>query len=233
MFCVWPTRAQDYMLFCAETKRQWTATNFKQEPNHPAVNVTWHDASEFCQWLTAKERASYIIGPNDTYRLPSDVEWSTAVGLRAEPGSCPQERDGKNSDKFPWGTQWPPPKGAGNYDPQLNVDNFTNTSPVGSFASNDQGLFDLGGNVWEWMQDNYAPKDTNRTLRGGSWCTSLRKQMLSSARLFDSPGHRINFIGFRCALDVRRPRPLLSTAGKADATAPQQPQVTAVVAKPF
>ena len=54
---VWPTRAQDYVLFCAETKRQWTSTNFKQEPNHPAVNVTWHDASEFCQWLTAKERA--------------------------------------------------------------------------------------------------------------------------------------------------------------------------------
>lgn len=217
LFCIWPTRRQDYLTFARETNRPWPAAAFPQDANHPAVNVTWHDAGDFCLWLTAREQALRVIGPNDKYRLPTDAEWSTAVGLGAETGSTPAERDGGSQDKFPWGTQWPPPKNAGNYDPSLQLENFSHTSPVGSFPANDQGLFDLGGNVWEWCQDLHSPKEKNRTLRGGCWCSALRKQLLSSARIFDSPGHRIGFIGFRCVLEVHRPSPVLSTPGKPSA----------------
>lgn len=214
LFCRWPTRVQDFLVFSRETNRVWPAPNFQQEAAHPAVNITWHDAGDFCVWLTAKEQALRLIGPKDKYRLPTDAEWSTAVGLGTEIGATPAARDGGNEDKFPWGTQWPPPKNAGNYDPALQIDSFSNTSPVGTFAANDQGLFDLGGNVWEWCEDLHSPKDKNRTLRGGCWCSSLRKHLLSSARIFDSPGHRISFIGFRCVLEVHRPSPVLASIVK-------------------
>lgn len=222
LFCTWPTRAQDYQVFSRETLRVWPAPNFPQEPTHPAVNVTWHDAGDFCVWLTAKEHALHLIGARDKYRLPTDAEWSTAVGLGSETGAMPAARDDGNQEKFPWGAQWPPPKHAGNYDPSLQIENFTNTSPVGAFAANDLGLFDLGGNVWEWCQDLPSAKSKDRTLRGGCWCSSLRKQMLSSARIFDSPGHRINFIGFRCVLEVHRPSPVLA-GGLKPATGPITP----------
>ena len=214
LFCRWPTRVQDFLVFSRETNRVWPAPNFQQEATHPAVNITWHDAGDFCVWLTAKEQALRLIGPKDKYRLPTDAEWSTAVGLGVEVGATPAARDGGNEDKFPWGTQWPPPKNAGNYDPSLQIDSFSNTSPVGSFAANDQGLYDLGGNVWEWCEDRHSPKDQNRTLRGGCWCSSVRKQLLSSARIFDSPGHRIGFLGFRCVLEVHRPSPVLASIVK-------------------
>ena len=214
LFCRWPTRGQDFLVFSRETNRVWPAPNFQQEATHPAVNITWHDAGDFCVWLTAKEQALRLIGPKDKYRLPTDAEWSTAVGLGVEVGATPAARDGGNEDKFPWGTQWPPPKNAGNYDPSLQIDSFSNTSPVGSFAANDQGLYDLGGNVWEWCEDRHSPKDQNRTLRGGCWCSSVRKQLLSSARIFDSPGHRIGFLGFRCVLEVHRPSPVLASIVK-------------------
>ena len=222
LFCIWPTRVQDFQVFSRETLRVWPAPNFPQDATHPAVNVTWHDAGDFCVWLTAKEQAAHLIGPRDKYRLPNDAEWSTAVGLGAETGVTPAARDDGNVEKFPWGTQWPPPRNAGNYDPSLQIENFTNTSPVGAFAANDLGLFDLGGNVWEWCQDLHSPKSKDRTLRGGCWCSSLRKQMLSAARIFDSPGHRINFIGFRCVLEVHRPSPVLAS-GLKPATGPITP----------
>ncbi|MBI3876868.1 MAG: SUMF1/EgtB/PvdO family nonheme iron enzyme [Verrucomicrobia bacterium] len=209
LFSIWPTRVLDYALFVHALKHPWTRPNFKQDPDHPVVNVTWHDAVAFCDWLTEKERREKKIGENDTYRLPTDLEWSAAVELGKETGATPAERDGQIADVFPWGKQWPPPRNAGNYDPELRVDGFDFTSPVGSFSPNSQGLHDLGGNVWEWCHDFYNGEQKYRTLRGGSWRSAKSSQLLSSARLFDSPGHRVNIIGFRVVLEVRKPSPLL------------------------
>jgi hypothetical protein len=66
----------------------------------------------FCKWLTDKEREENVLEPTLIYRLPTDLEWSAAVGLPNEGGGTPEMRDGKIRSEFPWGKQWPPPSGA-------------------------------------------------------------------------------------------------------------------------
>jgi len=79
--------------------------------------VSWEEAQQFCQWLTARERAAGQLPADWSYRLPSDHEWSCAVeiGEREDAGKLPVEKREKIDGVFPWGLQWPPPKGAGNY----------------------------------------------------------------------------------------------------------------------
>ena len=81
LFSVWDTRVQDYAEFVKETKREWPKPEFQQGPTHPAVMVSWDDATAFCAWLTERERKAGKLGANERYRLPSDHEWSCAVGL--------------------------------------------------------------------------------------------------------------------------------------------------------
>ena len=104
-------------------------------------------------------------------------------------------------DVYPWGKEWPPPKGAGNYGESLNVDSYEYTSPVGSFAANKHSIHDLGGNVWEWSEDWYDPAAQEyRVLRGASWGYYDPVYLLSSYRLFFTPDGRFTFFGFRCVL---------------------------------
>ena len=157
LFSVWDTRVQDYEAFVKESRREWPKPDFAQGPTHPAVNVTWEDAQLFCLWLTARDQAAGRLPADWRYRIPSDHEWSCAVGLgpKEDPATLPAKKNGKNSDAFPWGTLWPPPRGSGNYAgdeirpalaagkysfikkvvPDYN-DGFVYTSPVGSFAAN-------------------------------------------------------------------------------------------------
>ena len=220
LFCVWPVRVQDYEVFTQETLHKWLRPKFRQEPTHPAVGVSWDDARAFCHWLTERERRAGRIGERDAYRLPTDLEWSAAVDLGKETGVTPAERDGKIRDVYPWGKEWPPPKNVGNYDGELWRDDFDYTSPVGSFPANRHGLHDLGGNVWEWCQDTYDGQEQYRVLRGASWHSSKAHTLLSSARLFNSPGHRVDIVGLRCVLEARRPSPVFSVREK---LSPEQP----------
>ena len=125
-----------------------------------------------------------------------------AVGLPPESGSTPKAKDGQIKDVYPWGTQWPPPSGAGNYDSSLKVDNFDKTAPVGSFKPNQYGLYDLGGNVWEWCEDWYDSDQKARVLRGGSWDCVGPRFLLSSFRGVSPPGGRGGYCGFRVVLGV-------------------------------
>ncbi len=199
---VWETRVQDYATFLQATGRRYEPTDFQQTANHPIVKVNWFDAVAFCKWLTDKEHDENLIEERQSYRLPTDKEWSTAVGLQNEPGGTPQARDGKIKNEFPWGRQWPPPSGAGNYGiPQKRGA----TSSVGSFKPNPLGLYDLGGNVWEWVADTYKGGTTATgrdwgVLRGGSWATTNRLEMQSSYRNVVDRNERDVIYGFRCVL---------------------------------
>jgi len=180
LFSIWVTRVQDYQAFVTATGRAWKKPNFEQGPTHPAVRVSWDDAKAFCAWLTEKERSSGTLTATQEYRLPTDLEWSTAVGLEKETGSIRREHHMDIAGVYPWGTQWPPPRGVGNYSAKLQVDDFDKTSPVGSFPANRFGLYDMGGNVWQSCEDFCAGQNSNHVKRGGSWRAYGLDNMLSS-----------------------------------------------------
>ncbi len=209
---IWPVRVQDYDAFCAATKRVRPIPDFAQDSMHPVVRVNWEDGTAFCEWLTQKEIAEKKIVEGQSYRLPTDLEWSAGVGLPDEGRNTPEERDGKLKE-FPWGKQWPPPPGAGNFADSPTRrggfipgyhDGFPQTSPVGSFPANRFGLFDMAGNVWQWCRDPYkgvavGPHDWG-VLRGGSWGTATQSELHSSYRnALDRTERDVTF-GFRCVL---------------------------------
>ena len=201
---VWETRVQDYQAFCRATGRHYEPVDFRQTATDPAVKVSWFDAMAFCKWLTEKEHEENLIEDRQVYRLPTDLEWSMAVGLVNESGATPEIRDGKIKNEFPWGKQWPPPNAVGNYAAATGRRRGA-TMPVGSFKQNSLGLYDLGGNVWEWCLDTYKGGNnaTSRdwgVLRGGSWATSNRLEMQSSYRNVVDRNDRDVIYGFRCVL---------------------------------
>jgi eukaryotic-like serine/threonine-protein kinase len=201
---VWETRVQDYEAFCRATGRAYQPADFPQTATDPVVKVNWFEAMAFCRWLTEKEHHENLIEDRQVYRLPTDLEWSMAVGLANESGATPEARDGKIKNEFPWGKQWPPPSGAGNYSVSAGRRRGA-TMPVGSFKPNALGLHDLGGNVWEWCLDTYKGGTNASTrdwgvLRGGSWATNTRLEMQSSYRNVVDRNDRDVIYGFRCVL---------------------------------
>src|SRR4029077_8606957 len=115
------------------------------------VKVSWFDAMAFCKWLTEKEHDENLIDDRGAYRLPTDAEWSMAVGLMNESGPTPEARDGKIKNEFPWGKQWPRPSDAGNHVGTSGKRRSVRL-PVGSLMSNSKALYDVGRNVWEWCR---------------------------------------------------------------------------------
>lgn len=225
-FSVWETRVQDYAIFAEETKHEWPKVTLAQGPTQPAVNVSWDDAKAFCDWLTERDRKAGRLGANETYRLPSDHEWSCAMGIAGQEDAAelPQEKDRKIPGVYPWGKGWPPPPGAGNYageelEPALAVgkyswlksvlrgyrDGFIETAPVGSFAANRFALYDLGGNTWEWCEDWSDERRENRVLRGASWAYPGRGELSAAARIRNIPRRRGSDYGFRCVVAASAP----------------------------
>jgi hypothetical protein len=199
LFCVWLLRVRDYGQYCSETGAVMPAVDFPQGPDHPVVNVSWTDAHRFCEWLTKREILLGSINPQFQYRIPRDEEWSAAVGLPYEYGKNPRARSGI-IEEFPWGSDFPPPHGAGNYHPRLKVDDFMETSPVGSFAANKFGIYDLGGNVWEWCVDEYEKGSSLRVLRGASCFNDDPELLRSSCRDKSQPDKGRNNAGIRIVL---------------------------------
>jgi hypothetical protein len=209
---VWPTRVRDYQAFCEATGRARLPVDFPQDETHPVVRVNHEDAAAFCQWLTESEQKSDSIEDSQVYRLPTDAEWSIAAGIVDEPGATPEERDGRVRD-FAWGRTWPPPPRSGNFsDTSVKrqefikgyTDGFPQTSPVGSFPPNRLGLFDMTGNVWQWVADSYERHPQRRdwgVLRGGSWGTHKPEEFRLGYRdVVDRSIERDVTFGFRCVL---------------------------------
>ena len=209
-FCVWQTRVKDFEAFAKAVNLKssaWKSPGFKQSSDHPVVNVTWIEAVAFCKWLTEEERKTGVLSAIQFYRLPTDVEWSKAVGLSEESGKTPEARDMGVSDVYPWGNQWPPPPKSGNYTGEETGsdvaikgydDGFPWTSPVGSFTPNKLGLYDMGGNVWQWCMDTWNSDSKAKVLRGASWYNgALKLSLLSSCRVRASPESSTDNYGFR------------------------------------
>ena len=174
---------------------------FKGQPlssdDQPVVQVTWEQAAQFCNWLSAKASlpAAYVKKGNRLvatepvsagYRLPTEAEWEY----------CARFTKNKADLKYPWGNQFPPNSASGNYaDVSAKkllpdyIENYNDgypvTAPVAKFKANDLGLYDLGGNVAEWCHDFYTiyPYNTNKAdtdptgppegkhhvIKGSSW----------------------------------------------------------------
>jgi len=196
----------------------WRNPGFSQTEQEPVVGVSWNDAKAFCTWLTLEDRKQGIITANQSYRLPLDAEWSRAVGLEEGSNITPETKDSKIQGQYPWGNSWPPPLGAGNYagNEAKNEnwplswgildkyrDDYPRTSPVGSFEANSYGLYDMGGNVWQFCEDYYNGKDGKKVLRGGSWGDSSPVRLASSFRnKVALSGYRDDCLGFRVVLVV-------------------------------
>jgi len=197
-FCVWETRVRDYAAFAKATQRFWPKPEFAQEPTHPAVLVNWDDAQAFCRWLTERERSMGKIMTAEQYRLPTDVEWSSAVGL-IERGRTPRERENPATNA-PAEIQWPVPRGAGNFAKEVKADDYDYTAPVGSFRPNQFGLYDMSGNVWEWCEDFYSGNKGPRVMRGASWDSLGRGLLRPSRRMPSNSDSRFPYVGFRVVL---------------------------------
>ncbi len=182
--------------------------------NYPAAGVGYDEAVAFCAWLTERERAANRIRPWQRYRLPTDLEWSRFAGLKGETGTTPEQRSRDGDGAFPWGTDWPPVPGAGNFADlsaagyfggnviEGYTDGFETTAPVGSFGPSPTGLFDLAGNVWEWVEDFYSDgRDGFRIVRGGGWNSSERAVLATAYRNPVPADARESLYGFRYVLE--------------------------------
>ena len=163
--------------------------------NRPAIHVSWKDAQQYVGWLSEKT--------GRPYRLLSEAEWEYAT------------RAGTDSSYF-WGEE--PSQGHANCSRCGSDWDGRSTSPAGSFAPNGFGLFDMLGNVWEWVEDcghrNYegAPSDGSawvrrgdcrfRMLRGGSW-EDAPSRVRSAFRHWESADTRNDVIGLRVATTLR------------------------------
>jgi len=158
-------------------EHNWKNTGFAQTDDHPVVCVSWDDAKAYVTWLSQRTGADY--------RLPTEAEWeyvaragTTTARYYQDDKQCDYANGARQETKSITGTDWTL---------AACTDRHVYTAPVGSYAENHFGLFDMLGNVWEWTEDcwhdNYdnAPKDgsawpekdsgdcNRRVVRGGSW----------------------------------------------------------------
>jgi formylglycine-generating enzyme required for sulfatase activity len=184
------TTAQ-YALFLAATNRpapwQWQTVDLSQHGDRPVIGVDWADADAFCRWKGK--------------RLPTEAQWEKAAR-------------GTDGRLHPWGNQTPT-SALANFALGARFSYSQVLMPVRSFeqGKSPYGLYQMAGNVWEWVQDWYAANyyETSpernppgpeqgqfKVLRGGSW-SDLPKYLLTYGRFKLPPETRNSYTGFRCA----------------------------------
>lgn len=172
-----------FKAFCAATGRPMpSAPAWGWKDDLPMCNVTWHEAQEYCQWLSK--------ATGKKYRLPTESEWEYAAR-------------GGNLRKSWYYAGSNNPGEAGWYSSNAGE----GPKPVKTKKPNDLGIYDMSGNVWEWCADWYAAypggsvnkaHNTYRACRGGSWNygTSV---MRCADRGGTEPSFKYDYLGFRIA----------------------------------
>jgi formylglycine-generating enzyme len=160
--------------------------------DHPVTLVRWEDAVAYCTWVSAAS--------GRTVRLPSEAEWEKAA------------RGGLEGKRYPWGDQLG--IDMANYLADPATKTAQGTTRCRSYASNGYGIFDMAGNVWEWVHDWYEPnyykaapldaptgppEGTLRVVRGGSWLAADTRMLSCSYRHKVPPDTYSYGIGFRIA----------------------------------
>ncbi|MBT2323998.1 formylglycine-generating enzyme family protein [Variovorax paradoxus] len=193
-----------------DSRYSWRNPGFPQAGDHPVVNVTWNDAIALAAWLGEREGV--------VYRLPSEAEWeyacragtatryNTGDDLASLLGSAAL-LDLDTAQRWPWRLPFALP----------GHDGYVFTAPVGSFAPNAFGLFDMHGNVWEWVADWYgehyyaeAPRDDPtgpgagklHVRRGGSWASSALYAR-SAYRNWNTAETRYTLVGMRLLRELK------------------------------
>jgi sulfatase modifying factor 1 len=164
----------------------WNDPHFNH-PEQPVVAVCWFEAEKYCEWLSTATR--------QPFRLPTEAEWERAA------------RGGVEGKLYPWGDA--PPQLLPDYDKRW----LTSPEPVGRFAPNAFGLYDICENVHEWCSDWYQADDyaispernprgpesgARRVSRGGSWRHHI-KVSRCAARSSIPPQFQYADYGFRVA----------------------------------
>jgi formylglycine-generating enzyme required for sulfatase activity len=193
--------------------------------HHPVVNITWNDAAKYCNWLSERaglppvyvERGGAMVARTpfpQGFRLPTEAEWAWAA----------RYPDAAGARKYAWGDSLPMPADAGNYGDSTGAsvlggaipgyrDDYGATAPAGSFKANPLGLYNLGGNVSEWVNDLYAvtpspPNELTRdpigpsegayhVIRGSSWMDTNMTELRLSYRDYGDTARPD--LGFRIA----------------------------------
>lgn len=180
----------EYGCFLAASKAaappNWTDPSFN-DPKMPVVAVSWHEATAYCVWLSK--------ATNKRYRLPTEAEWEAAA------------RGGAEKSLYPWGDA--PPESLPDYANRWK----SGPEPVGLYAPNAYGLYNIGDNVHEWCEDWYDPayyQDSpernppgpeygmRKASRGGSWRHHI-KVSRNAARSSIPPLFQYADYGFRIA----------------------------------